>query len=82
LVVPHFDDRVLAEKARRRARDAARARASGRRRNGRACYTIEATGPVLDMLVANNWITDAELSDTAAVASAVSRFLQAAAEKD
>jgi hypothetical protein len=45
----------------------------------RACYTIEADGEVLDLLVRARWISEEALTDKAAVERAIGEMLAASA---
>jgi hypothetical protein len=58
------------------ARDARRRQ---RLKSGKACYTIEADGELLDLLVRLHWISEAELLDKRAVERALGEMLAASA---
>jgi len=60
----------------RRLRDQ---RHRARRKACRACYTIEANGELLDLLVRLGWIAEEALTDKAAVEAALTAMLSASA---
>jgi hypothetical protein len=63
------------------SRSAARTRAYRRRlAEGLAVYRVEVSGNVFDMLCQYGWLDEAAALDPKLVSSAISAFLQAAAE--
>jgi hypothetical protein len=75
--LPH---RAANRRAELRTAKAARdLRHRARRKSGRACYTIEADGELLNLLVQLGWLAEREATDKRAVERAIGRMLADAA---
>lgn len=73
---------MLDDARQRRRQDARRARDRRHRqrlKSGRACYTIEGDGALLDLPLRLHWISEGELLDRRAVERALGEMLAASA---
>jgi hypothetical protein len=79
--MPHFDDRILARNARRRAGDRERARrARRRRRNGQIVVRVEVGHEAISLLCKHGYLSE-RACDPAEIGRALGRFVaEAAAE--